>query len=159
MSNYQTRKDFLLLSYFRNNARENLTTISRQTNIPVSTIFDKLHQFEESLIKKHTSLFDFKQIGFDVKVNILFKTARENRDAFKDFLMGNFHINSIYRVNNGFDFLIEAIFKDMGELHDFLEEVEAFKIESKQELFILEDLKREGFLSDAVHAEIIYNSR
>ena len=159
MTTMQSKRDYVLMSYFRNNSRENLTKISRQTHIPISTIFDKLRQFEESLIKKHTTLVDFKQIGFDIRVNILFKVAKDSRDEFREFLMKSFNINSIFRVNNGFDYLVEAIFRDMSDLNRFLEQLEAFHIENRQELFVLEDIKRECFLSDTLHAEMLAANR
>ena len=127
----KTRKDILLMTYFRKNARENLTQISRLTRIPVSTIFDKLREFEKGLIQKHTTLIDFRMLGFDIRVNILF------------------------RITNGYDYLVEAIFKDMTAMQKFSELLDRFKIESKQELFILEDIKRESFLSDELHAKLL----
>jgi len=151
----KTRKDILLMTYFRKNARENLTQISRMTRIPVSTIFDRLREFEKGLIQKHTTLIDFKQLGFDIRIDILFKVSRDSRENFRDFLMGNENVNSIYRINNGFDYLVEAIFKDMADLQRFTELLEKFKIEAKQELFILEDLKRESFLSEEIHARLL----
>jgi len=143
------------MTYFRRNARENLTQISRMTRIPVSTIFDKLREFEKGLIQKHTTLIDFKKLGFDIRIDILFKLSRDNREDFREFLMGNENVNSVYRINNGFDYLVEAIFKDMSDLHRFTELLERFKIEAKQELFILEDLKRESFLTDELHAKLL----
>ncbi|GIU69485.1 MAG: hypothetical protein KatS3mg002_0721 [Candidatus Woesearchaeota archaeon] len=156
---FQTKKDILLMTFFRNNARENLTKISRLTSIPVSTIFDRLKEYEKELIRKHTTLIDFKKIGFDIKVNILFKVKRENRDEFKDFLIKNENINSVFKVNNGFDFLVEAIFKDMNDFQRFNDAIEKFNIETKQEMFILEDIKREDFLSDKTHAELLFAER
>lgn len=150
------KKDLILVSFFRNNARENLTQISRQTSIPVSTIFDRLRHYEQSLIKKHTTLVDFKKIGFDIHVNLLFKIKREGRESFKEYVLKHFNINSVYRVNNGFDFFVDAIFHDMNEMNAFLDEAESYGIEHKQELFVLEDLKLESFLSDRIHADILY---
>ncbi|MGV8171872.1 MAG: Lrp/AsnC family transcriptional regulator [Candidatus Woesearchaeota archaeon] len=151
----KTRKDMLLITFFRKNARENLTHISKATHIPVSTIFDKLNVFEKGLIQKHTALVDFKKLGFDIRINILFKISKESRDDFKKFLMGNEHINSIFRVNNGYDYMIEAIFKDMADLQEFTEQLDRFNIEAKQELFVLEDLKRESFLSEEIHMRLL----
>jgi DNA-binding Lrp family transcriptional regulator len=151
----RTKRDALLMTFFRRNARENLTQISRQTHIPVSTIFDKLRDFEKGLIQKHATLVDFRRLGFDIKINMLFKVARDSRDEFRDFLMGNEHINSIFRINNGYDYMIEGIFRDMSDLQKFTELLDRFKIEAKQELFILEDLKRESFLSDEVHIKLL----
>lgn len=156
MNKFQTKKDVLLMTYFRNNARENLTKISKMTAIPVSTIFDKLREFEKDIIKKHTTLIDFKKMGFDIKINILFKIARDSREEFKQFLVTNENINSVFKVNNGFDFLVEAIFKDMNTMQKFTELIEKFQIEDKQEMFILEDIKREGFLADRMHVELLF---
>jgi DNA-binding Lrp family transcriptional regulator len=153
---FQTKKDIVLMTFLRNNARENLTKISRLTAIPVSTIFDKLKDYERELIRKHTTLIDFRKIGFDIKVNMMFKVARDTRDEFRDFLMKNENINSVFKVNNGFDFLVEAIFRDMNDMQRFNELLERFNIEAKQEMFILEDIKREGFLSDRIHAELLF---
>ncbi|MEM4637471.1 MAG: Lrp/AsnC family transcriptional regulator [Candidatus Woesearchaeota archaeon] len=150
------KKDLLLMTFLRNNARENLTKISRLTAIPVSTIFDRLKEFEKELIKKHTTLIDFKKIGFDIKVNMLIKVTKEQKNSLKDFLTKNENINSVFKVNNGFDFLIEAIFRDMNDLQRFIEMLERFDIENRQEIFILEDIKREGFLSDKTHAELLF---
>jgi DNA-binding Lrp family transcriptional regulator len=151
----KTRKDILLMTYFRRNARENLTQISRWTNIPVSTIFDKLREFEKGLIQRHTTLVDFRKLGFDIRINILFKVSKDSRDEFREFLIGNENINSVYRINSGFDYFVEGIFKDMSDLQRFTELLERFKIEAKQELFILEDIKRESFLTEEIHAKLL----
>jgi DNA-binding Lrp family transcriptional regulator len=153
----KTRRDILLMTFFRRNARENLTQISRLTRIPVSTIFDKLRDFERGLIQKHTTLVDFKRLGFDIRINMLFKISRDSREEFKEFLMGNENINSIFRINNGYDYMVEAIFRDMSDLQRFTESLDRFKIEGRQELFILEDLKRESFLSDEMHMKLLLN--
>jgi DNA-binding Lrp family transcriptional regulator len=150
----RTKKDLLLMTYFRRNARENLTQISRLTRIPVSTIFDRLREFEKGLIQKHTTLVDFRKLGFDIRVNILFKVSKDSRENFRDFLIMNDNVNSLFRINNGFDYLVEGIFKDMGDLQKFMEMLDQFKIESKQELFILEDIKRECFLTDVIHTKL-----
>jgi DNA-binding Lrp family transcriptional regulator len=151
----KNKKDILLMTYFRRNARENLTQISRWTSIPVSTIFDKLREYEKGLIQRHTTLIDFKRLGFDIRVNILFKVAKDSREEFRDFLIGNENINSIYRVNSGYDYFVDAIFRDMSDLQKFMELLEQFKIEAKQELFILEDIRRESFLTEEIHAKLL----
>jgi DNA-binding Lrp family transcriptional regulator len=125
------------------------------TRIPVSTIFDKLREFEKGLIQKHTTLIDFRRLGFDIRIDMLFKLSKESRESFRDFLMTNENINSVYRIYNGFDYLVEAIFKDMADLQRFNDLLEKFRIDARQELFILEDLKRESFLSEEIHAKLL----
>jgi DNA-binding Lrp family transcriptional regulator len=76
-------KEKEVLRHFRKNAREALTLISRKTNVPVSTIFDKLKRYEEQFIKKHTTLIDFQKLGYMTRANILLKANMKGREALK----------------------------------------------------------------------------
>lgn len=143
------KKDLVIISHLRKNARETLTRMSRKTSIPVSTLYDKLKLHTGNLIKKNTALIDFSKIGFHARANVALKVDREQRQELKEFLLKNNNINSVYKINNGFDFLAECIFKHIKELEDFLESVDAkFKVRNRQVYYIIEDLKREDFLTD-----------
>jgi len=143
-----SKKELLIMSHFRKNARLNLTKISRDTGVPVSTIYDKLKKYESSIIQKHTALIDFQKIGFELRVNVLIKAANDTKLELCSFLSRLPNINSLLKVNNGFDFLVEGIFRNMAEVQSFYERIEKFKIQQIQEFFIIEDVKREAFLSD-----------
>jgi len=150
-------KDILLLSNLRANARETLTKISKNTKIPVSTIFDRLRMHEKGLIHKHTTLVDFSRIGFSTRATITLRTQKKYREELKQFLMKHQNINSIYKINNGFDFLIEAIFRNIKDMEDFMEELdEHFKIKAKQIYYIVEDLKREDFLANPHYIDVLF---
>jgi DNA-binding Lrp family transcriptional regulator len=155
MVNMIKEKELLLMSYFRSNARLPLTKLSKLTNIPVSTIFDKLREYEKGIIRKHTSLLDFRKLGFDIKVQMLFRVTKSERDNFQGFLLRNPKVNNVLRINNGYDFLAEAIFRDMKDLNEFCENLESFGIEEKKDFFVLEDLKREEFLSNIKNLGIV----
>ena len=142
------KKGLLILSVFRKNARKNLTKISRATGIPVSTIYEKLKKYERDIIKKHTALLDFSKLGFDLRVDIVMKAAIPNRDSLRNFLTNNQNVNSLYRLGNGYDFLAECVFKHMRDLHDFLERLETYKVTGMKEFFILDDIKKEDFMTD-----------
>lgn len=142
------KKDLLILSHFRQNARKSLTNISRKTGVPVSTIFDKLKLYEEKLIQRHTALLDFQKLGYEIRVKMTIKANREKRDDLINYLIRHKSVNSIFRINNGGDVLIEGIFRNMKELQEFSESLEDFDIKNKQEFFVLEDIKREAFMSD-----------
>jgi DNA-binding Lrp family transcriptional regulator len=142
-------KDALFLTHLRKNARETLTIISKRTNIPISTLYDRLKAHEKTIITKHTTLINFTKIGYLCKANIAIKTDIKDRDTIKDFLMTQNAVNSLYKINNGYDFLIEGIFKHIKEMEDFVENIERkFNIKEKNVHYIIEDLKREGFLSE-----------
>ena len=141
-------KEQLLISHLRQNARKNLTAISRCTGIPVSTLFEKIKQLEKSLIKKHTALLDFSRLGFDVRVNFALKAGKQARERVMEFLMKDARVNSVYRINNGYDFMAECIFRSMKEASEFSEKLEEIKVKEVKEYYILDELKKEEFMGD-----------
>ena len=142
------KKDILIISNLRINARMPLTKMSRKINIPVSTIFDRLKINENGLIKKHTCLLNFSKLGYNVRANIAFKVEADDREGLKEYLLKHESANSVYKINNGFDFMIEGIFREIREMEDFIEDLEKrFRILDKKSFYIIEDLKREEFLS------------
>lgn len=144
-----TNKDLLLMAYLRQNSRESLTRLSRKTGIPVSTIFDKIKKRKGSVIDKHVSLLHFEQLGYTVKVNVLLGVAKKERGALREFLSRIYNINNLARINNGYDFLFEAYFHNIKELEYFLDALDnKFTLRRKDVHYIIEDLKKEAFLSD-----------
>ncbi|MBD3354799.1 winged helix-turn-helix transcriptional regulator [Candidatus Woesearchaeota archaeon] len=143
-------KDLKIISHLRQNARMSLTKMSRKIQIPVSTIFDRLKESENKLIKKHTTLLDFDKLGYGARANINIKVDREDKESLKEFLLKNQSINSVYKINNGYDFMLEGIFKQIKDMEEFLDNLEErFKILDKKAYFIIEDVKREAFMSNA----------
>jgi DNA-binding Lrp family transcriptional regulator len=148
------KKDLLIIANLRNNARMPLTKLSKNTHIPVSTIFDRLKI--NDIIVKHTSLIDFAKLGYKVRAQIAFKVDIEDKETLKEHLMKHGSCNSVLKINNGYDFMIEGVFREIKEMEDFLEELEQkFKILEKTTFYIIEDLKKEAFMSnpDLVIAE------
>lgn len=140
-------KEFLILGHFRNDARISLTKLSKLTKVPVSTIFDKIKEYKRTnLIRKYTSLLDFKKLGYEIRTQVLISSAKETKDALQKFLVNHPRVNNVFRINNGYDFLIEAIFRDMQELDFFTRELEEFNPVQRKEFFVMEDIKREEFL-------------
>lgn len=133
----------------REDARAPLASISKKVKIPISTIFERLKTMKDGVIKKNTAIVDFEKLGYKCRANILLKTKREERDNLKEFLQDNSNVNSIYKINNGYDFSIELIFPDLISMEDFLEEIyDKFPIEAQKVYYIVEDIKREAFLSN-----------
>ncbi len=143
-------KEQKILSCLRNNARERLTDISKATGVPVSTIHDKLKSSYEGVITKMTAILDLRKLGYTARACIILKAGRQDRDGLQVFLEDSPAVNNLFKINNGYDFMIEGVFKNLQDLEDFNEELEdKFKIESRQVYYIIEDIRREVFLSKA----------
>ncbi|MBN1157224.1 Lrp/AsnC family transcriptional regulator [Candidatus Woesearchaeota archaeon] len=141
------KKDMLIISHLRKDGRASLTDLSRKTNIPVSTIFDRI-KHHDGFIKRHAVLIDFARLGYNTRANILIKVDRAEREEVKNYLLNNLSVNSVYKVNSNHDFMIDAVFKDIKEMEEFQERMdEKFKIKNKQIYYIIDELKKEEFLA------------
>lgn len=142
------KSDLLFLTFLRQDSRQTLTRISKKTRIPISTLYDKLRQHEKNLILKHTTLIDFSQLGYNSRAKIMLSVVKEDRDKLRSFLKEHSCINSLFKINNGYDFLAEGIFENVKELEDFLEMLEEkFKLQDRKVFYIIEDVKRESFMA------------
>lgn len=141
------KKEVLLLSHLRRNGRLSLTRLSSLIKVPVSTLHDKLRS--QSLIRKHTCIVDFAGLGFTTTATILVKTRKEEKNGIREFLLSHKNVNSVYKINAGFDYLIEAVFHNFVELEDFVELLEAsFAIKAKQVFYVIEEVAKEIFFAD-----------
>jgi len=102
LTRYYKASDLLIVSHLRQDARITLTQMSKQTSIPISTIFDKIRGFKETgLIRKNTSIVSFDRFGFNTKALIFLSTSREERGQLIDILKNSSNVNSLFKVNNG----------------------------------------------------------
>lgn len=143
------KKTLVILACLRQDSRQKLKSLSKKTKVPVSTIFDMLSSGFDGLVKKHTTLVDFGKLGFNARATIVVKAKREEREQLQEFLVKNSNVNSLVKINNGFDFLVEVIFRHLKDTEDFIEDLEnKFSIEEKKIFYTIDDLKKEGFLSE-----------
>ncbi|MBI5871515.1 Lrp/AsnC family transcriptional regulator [archaeon] len=144
------RKEFLqLIALLRKDARASLSKISRQIGVPISTVYDRLKRFEKGVIRNYTSIVDFSALGYGAHVCVLLKLEPLQRLKFQEFMLKCSHLNSFSKINNGFDFLLEFIFKDLREFEDYMDSLECqFRILDKHTFYIVNELKREQFLTN-----------
>ncbi len=106
------------------------------------------NNFRGSITKK-TILLNFDKVGFPARANFLVKVKREQRERMKNYLQASPYTNTIHSVSNGFDFSAEFAFRDFKEMETFFEDLdERFDIINKKKCYIMEELKREGFMAN-----------
>jgi DNA-binding Lrp family transcriptional regulator len=151
-----SQRDLTVISCLRRNARETLTAMSRKTGIPVSTLFDSIRHLEQGHIMKHAAIVDFARLGFSTRANIVLKVNRKDRDALRNYLVKNSFVNCAYKINNGYDFMAEVIFRNMAELEDFLGTLEEkFRIVDRHVYYVIDDIKKEEFLASPQLAPVL----
>ena len=142
------QQDLRILNFLRKNARQTLTNMSRETGVPISTVFDKLKKLENlGIVKRHTSLFDMEKIGYSTHAFVFLKCDDKQNEHLEKCLTENPNINNIARVNGQWDLLFEGFYRDIRDLEVFIEAlINDFKGVELSIHHALKDIKREGFL-------------
>jgi len=144
-----SKSDIEIIGILRTDGRSKIPKIAKKMKIPLSTLYEKLNN-NKGIITKHTTLVDFRKLGYFEKVFIVIKISNRDRLPFQLYMMKNFNMNSLYKINNGHDFIIEAVFEDTREFEKFREEIEAkFGIKEIKSYTVLDDLCQEVFLTKA----------
>lgn len=136
--------DLLILGELRRNSRQTLAEISRKTDVPISTIYDRIRFHEDKLIKKHTSIIDFGLLGYSIRTKLLI-TSLKKQDV-REFLFSSPYVNSAYETNNGVDFIVDCFFCNMSDCMAFVEMLEKVGVEKTQVLYVVDELKTESFM-------------
>lgn len=137
--------DIIIMSHLRRNARKSLVEVANETGIPISTVYDKVKKQEKMIIKKHTCIIDFQKIGYNIRSVMLVKLKDDQ--GFKLFANTNYHVNSVFRLNEQGMYMIDCIFMYMAEMEDFLSQLDKCSVEEKTMHFISEEIVRENFLA------------
>ena len=138
-------KEKALIALLRKNSRISLLEMSRKTGIPLSTVHDRMRKIEEKGYLSHVSLLDFTKVGAGIHLFISFD-ANRNREDVLLFLSEHPSVNSIFQVDSGNRFLIETVFRNIKEMQEWNEKVDAFGISGRREHQVIEPIKRESFL-------------
>ena len=141
-------KDLQIVSDLRRDARSSIALISKNVDMPTSTIYDKINRFKsDKIIKKCAALVDFPKLGFNHHAKIAMKIDRNDKENLFSFLKDHSCINSLHEINHGFDFFIETIHRDIKHYSDFVELLKSrFNFFEFHEYRIINELKREDFL-------------
>lgn len=142
------KREMLIISALRQNCRQSLTDMSKDIRIPISTLHERINCYDQTLIKKHTALIDFAKLGYNTRAKVLVKVEKEQRRKLQEFLEECNNVNTLLKVNNGFDFLADMIFPHIKEMEDFVEGLEKkFRVINKEVFYVIDELKMEEFLA------------
>lgn len=153
------KKDLSIISHLRQDARMKLAKMSKLTGIPISTIFDRIKANEGKTIEKCTVVLDYNLLGYSARINVILKLGKNDKEKITEFLERHPNVNNLYKINNGYDLMIDGIFKHVKDAEEFIENLEEnFVIKSKEIFYIIDSLKKEGFLNSQEQVEYLINS-
>ncbi|MFH1181941.1 MAG: Lrp/AsnC family transcriptional regulator [Candidatus Woesearchaeota archaeon] len=143
----KTEKKLLLC--LRRNGRISLSEISRKTGIPTTTVFERMKTFNYT---RNVTLLDFEKMGFGIRVFLAIKAG--DKEALQEFLTSNQNINSLCRINNGFDFFCEAVFRSIRDSELFNDTLQILKARART-FFIAEELRKEHLFTKREHFKLL----
>ena len=144
------KKDIEIISCLRKNSREKLKKIAKDVSLPISTVYDRIQKMEAlGVIKKYSCMIDPKKIDYSIKAKIFFKMPNEVKKEFELSETKNPVINSLSKITGGdWDYIAEGFFQDIDHLYNYVEDANRkFKGSTQQIDYIVNELKREGFLT------------
>ncbi len=151
------KKDIHILMHLRKNARKKITKIAEEVKMPVTTVYDKVkNHLKKGTIKGCITLLEFSKLGMQTRMQFIIKVKKELKKELEEFLLNHPNVNTLYQIGFGYDFLFETIFKNFSESDSFVINLESkFPIEDLKRFYIVEELKKEEFLSKPEHFDII----
>ncbi len=141
------KKRKIFLKCLRENSREKLTSISKRTKIPISTLYDFMKEFKRSgVIRKNTVLVDFSLLGHNCHAQIFLNVEYSQLEDVRLYLEACSNVNSIYKVNNRWNLIVEVFKKNVRGLDTFVEDLRKnFEIKNIEIHYLIEEIKKEGF--------------
>lgn len=121
-------KDKKILDLLRQDASLSTHKIAKQTLIPQTTVLHRISKLKrEGIIRKYTLDIDFAKLGKNVKALIFVKVDKKltvkthgRVGKIESSLIKEDFILNIKRLMGKYDFVIEAICKDVKELDKLL---------------------------------------
>lgn len=134
-----------IIASLRRNSRSRLIDISKETDVPISTVYNRILHLQGRLIEKFTCLLDYGSLGL-VLATIMIKARKGSRLELQKNLVKQDPVNSLFKINNGYDFMVDAVFSSLMELEEFRETIEhQYRCRTKVH-YIIERIKQESYL-------------
>jgi|SRR3989344_2552903 len=135
--------EYIILQELRKNSRIDAIDISKKVSVSEKIIENKISLLKKKCIKKNTVLLDFSKLGYDMRITYIIKSKLP--ESLKRFLMESKNVNTVLKINDGHDYMFEAIFMDDKDKIKFSRNLITFGIEKIEEYTINKTIKQEEF--------------
>lgn len=133
-------KDKCILRALLDNGRLSYSELSRRCGISRQVAFEHVKKLSEAgVIKRFSVCLDAEKLGlsFQAYVLIIAKPDGKLRDELTEFLRNSEHVRRIQLLFGSFDFFLELMFRDKGEMTEFLKALHSFGAVERTETFIV----------------------
>lgn len=138
--------DKKILSFLSENARLSISSISKKTGIPNSTISNRIHKLENNnVIEQYTTIFNPEKIGVNVTALIIIQTETEKHEHVEIELPKLEQVSQVYSISGEYDIVIKVWAKNLEQLNEIINsQIRTIDgIQELRELIVMERLKDE----------------
>jgi Lrp/AsnC family leucine-responsive transcriptional regulator len=139
--------DLHILECLKTNARMKASDISKQVNLSVSSVIDRIHKLENSgVIVQYTTVLDRRKIGNDILVIVGITLERQNMaHVFEEQIQDEPAIVDCYAVAGDCDFLLHLAVSSHEELYEVHQKILNMDgVAQVKSFYVIETVKQEG---------------
>ena len=135
-----------ILNSLRMDSRRNLVEIAGEFGLALWKVRDANKELDSRFVGRYTVLLDFDKIGCNLRMFFILKPRMGSIYELERFLKRARNINNLHLVDDYCTYFFEAVFFSNKGLNKFILELNKFDFNEKKQMFISEEIKKEGFL-------------
>ena len=115
-------KDMDILSLLKKNAKNTTQQISRELNIPITTVHNRIKKLEaEGIISKYTIILNHKKLGKTISARLMIRVTKL-ADQFKicNEVLNLKAVDKVYQITGDYDIVASVRVNDIEDLHSLI---------------------------------------
>ena len=115
-------KDMDILSLLKKNAKSTTQQISRELNIPITTVHNRIKKLESSeIISKYTVVLNQKKLGKTISARLAIRVTKlADQNKICNELLSLEAVDRVYQITGDHDIVAKVCLKDIEELHSLI---------------------------------------
>ena len=137
--------DLAILRSLIKNSRVTISQISKEIDVPDATISNRLKKLEKQVIKRYTTILDWKKLGLDITAIIIIQTESERHEFVKEELSRLKEVSEVYSISGEYDILIKIWGGSIGKLNELINsKIRSIDgVEDLTEMIVMERVKED----------------
>jgi DNA-binding Lrp family transcriptional regulator len=116
--------DKKIITTLNENARKSYREITRELNISLSTVSNRIRKLEdERIIEGYIPVINQEKLGYTLAAIINLKISRGKLIEVQERISKDHHVRAVYDITGDWDSVLIAHFKDRRDLNGFIKAV------------------------------------
>ena len=115
-------KDMDIMGLLKKNAKSTTQQISRELNIPITTVHNRIKKLEsEGIISKYTVVLNQKKLGKTISARLAIRVTKlADQNKICNDLLNLEAVDRVYQITGNHDIVAKVCLSDIEELHSLI---------------------------------------